>query len=425
MVVPPLNELKILVVDDTVVYRRVMQKVVEEIANAKVVGVAANGRIALERLEQLEVDIVLLDVEMPEMNGIEALKEIHRRWPSVGVVLLSGADKRAADLTMQALDLGALEFVPKADTGDVQRNQRQLIHQFEVIFRGFEQRRLSQCRAGATAKAASGGAIAGRGSAGIAAAKSVEDERRSNAAAGTLTEPTTLPGLGRRWGGAAFGSAQSAPLVERTAVADEVARRPRVAAEVLLIGSSTGGPQALATIIPQLPVDLGVPVLIVQHMPPVFTGSLAERLNRLSALFVCEASAGQVIESNRVFVAPGGRHMMVQGERGNGPKRIALSDEPPVNSCRPSVDVLFRSAVSVYGGATLSVVLTGMGEDGLDGVRALRVAGGKTLTQNEESCVVYGMPRAVELAGCTDESASLENMASQIVKWLRRGTLQR
>ncbi len=418
------NVLFVLVVDDTVVYRRILQNVVAEISNAKVVGVAANGRIALERLEQLEVDVVLLDVEMPEMDGIETLKEIRCRWPGIGVVLLSGANKRSADMTMRALDLGALDFVPKADTGDVQRNQRQLVQQLDAIFRGFERRRrLGLGRVGKGVDQVSGGQTKGGALPSIASARGNEDDRRRSAVGEVHFEPTTLHGLGKGRPNRSTTSTQSARLGESGAAAASVPSVRPIGAvpDVLLIGCSTGGPQALASIIPLLPADLGVPVLVVQHMPPVFTASLAESLNRSSALTVCEASAGQVVESNKVFLAPGGRHMTVYGERGRGEHRIAISDEPPVNSCRPSVDVLFRSAVAVFGGATLSVILTGMGEDGLEGVRALRVAGGKTLVQSEETCVVYGMPRAIDLAGFTDESVAIEAMASKIVRWLRQG----
>jgi len=195
--------------------------------------------------------------------------------------------------------------------------------------------------------------------------------------------------------------------------------------EVVLIGCSTGGPQALARIIPQLPGDLGVPVLVVQHMPPVFTSSLAESLNRESKLRVSEAVDNQLIVPNTVLIAPGGRHMGVKAEKGRGDRRVALNDDPLVNSVRPAADVLFLSAASVYGGATLSLVLTGMGEDGLDGVRSLRACGGQTLTQNAASCVVYGMPRAIERAGLSDESVPLDDLAGRLSLLVRQYSIGR
>ena len=422
MPVSALSELYVLVVDDTVVYRRILQKVVDEIANAKVVGVAANGRIALERLDALEVDIVLLDVEMPEMDGIEALQEIRRRWPGIGVVLFSGADKRSADLTMRALELGALDFVPKADTGDVGRNHRQLVQQLEVIFRGFERRRLlNEACARTSVKPGAGGPSLHSESVGASVGKVSECVRRTGAIVGIQADGMATAGHARLSSGQQRAAASLGPLRDGSIAEPSAGRYSNIAVEALLIGCSTGGPQALAKVIPQLPADLGVPVFVVQHMPPIFTASLAETLNRASRMPVCGATAGQLVQANRVFIAPGGRHMAVLGERGQGQRFIVLTDEPPVNSCRPSVDVLFRSALAVYAGATLSVVLTGMGEDGLDGVRALRDAGGRTLTQSEDSCVVYGMPRAIDVAGYSDESVGLNDMATQIVAWLRRG----
>jgi two-component system, chemotaxis family, protein-glutamate methylesterase/glutaminase len=399
------KDLSVLVVDDTVVYRRILQNVVGEISGARVVGVAANGRIALDRLAQLEVDVVLLDVVMPEMDGIEALTIIRQRWPDVGVVLVSGADRQSADLTMRALELGALDFVAKADTGDLQRNQRQLVLQLSAILRGFVVRRDLGRR----------GRAIGANEPKLATRSSMSIEVRP---------APTKPNLDA-------GAAQQSPVIRKVSAERD---RPSVTSalrslapspEVLAIGCSTGGPQALAKIVPGLPAELGVPVLIVQHMPPVFTASLAESLNRSCALRVVEATEHQLIESNVVYIAPGGRHMVVFGERGRTERRIVLTDEAPVNSCRPSVDVLFRSVANVYAGRALSVVLTGMGEDGLEGVRALHLAGGLTLTQSEESCVVYGMPRAVDLAGLSDERVPLENMAPRILKWLRQGSVRR
>lgn len=392
--------LNVLVVDDTVVYRRVLQNVVAEISGAVVVGTAANGRIALEKLNQLDVDFVLLDVEMPEMGGIETLKEIRHRWPGIGVVLLSGGDRRAADLTMTALELGALDFVEKADTGDVQRNHKTLVTHLTGVIRAFEvARRLSGMDGGSPIRS-----LAPLGQPGMT-------ERRlktavvSDSVARLPTDAT------------AASSAKS--TVERPGMQTSLPVRRVV--DVLLIGCSTGGPQALAKVIPLLPADLGVPVLVVQHMPPVFTASLAESLNRASKLKVMEGVDNQVIVANTVYVAPGGRHMIVRGEVGRGEKRIGLNDEPLVNSVRPAVDVLFTSAARCFGANTLSVVLTGMGEDGLEGVRALRKCGGVTLTQSAATCVVYGMPRAVERAGLADAVLPLDEIAVRIIASVRQG----
>lgn len=406
--------LRVLVVDDTVVYRRVLQNVVAEVPGADVVGIAANGKIALEKLAQIDVDLVLLDVEMPELDGIETLREIRKRWPSIGVVLLSGADRRAADVTMTALSLGALDFVAKADTGDVRRNHRQLVIQITAIVRAFVVARNlghSDWNGLVTRGVLSGGVTV------------VPKPRLPSPDGGERSEPV---------GGGVTTSLRPGP-VSKVAGQSGVSERsnsagfayrgmssPKTNVEVLLIGSSTGGPQALAKLIPGLPADLGIPVLVVQHMPPVFTTSLAESLNRSSKLRVVEAFDNQTVAANIVYVAPGGRHMLVRVESSTGEKRIVLSDEAPVNSVRPAVDVLFLSAAQAYGGSTISVILTGMGEDGCEGVRALRALGGFTLTQSAKTCVVYGMPRAVEQSGLSDESVPLANMASRIAGMIRK-----
>jgi two-component system chemotaxis response regulator CheB len=413
--------LHVLVVDDTVVYRRVLQKVVAEIPGAEVVGIAANGRIALDKLTQLDVDVVLLDVEMPEMGGLEALREIRQRWPRIGVVLLSGADRHAADITMKALELGALDFVAKADTGDVQRNQRQLVGQLTAIMRAFEVAR----SLGRTERVS----LRGRASISPGAVGRDRVTRSQGIDGGVKSEinvegrKTTATGTEQRSTRGADGKTRESPGAGGLVAC--AIPKTIFPIDVLLIGSSTGGPQALAKVIPALPSDLGIPVLVVQHMPPVFTASLAESLNRASKIRVVEASDNQLIVANTVFIAPGGRHMVVKGELGSGEKRIVLNDEPPVNSVRPAVDVLFMSAAQLYGGNTLSVILTGMGEDGREGVRVLRTFGGQTLTQDAASCVVYGMPRAVEQARLSDESVPLDDLAIRIALLVRKLNVSR
>jgi two-component system chemotaxis response regulator CheB len=405
--------LRVLVVDDTVVYRRVLQNVVAEIAGAEVVGIAANGRIALDRLEQLEVDVVLLDVEMPELGGLDTLREIRRRWPAIGVVLLSGADRHSADTTMRALELGALDFVPKAETGDVQRNQKQLVGQLSGVFRGFTLARQLKVSDRASLRLKGGQAMGASG---------IDRTSYASSASGTGAE-TKQERRGMRSGEptnampAALGHTSLFPYsgVSVRAVPKQVR-----SLDVLLIGCSTGGPQALAKVIPALPSDFGIPVLVVQHMPPVFTASLAESLNRISKVTVVEGSENAVVLPNTVYIAPGGRHMAVRFDRSRNEKRIVLSDDDPVNSVRPSVDVLFVSAVLCYGGSSLSVILTGMGEDGLEGVKALRACGGMTLTQNEASCVVYGMPRAIDQVGLSDASVPLDELSGRIVFLVRQ-----
>jgi two-component system chemotaxis response regulator CheB len=195
--------------------------------------------------------------------------------------------------------------------------------------------------------------------------------------------------------------------------------------QVVAIAVSTGGPKALQEVIPRLPADLGVPVLLVQHMPPEFTKALAETLDRCSAGQVVEATAGQWVEPGRVYLAPGGKHMVVRRAGEGTPPRasavIGLNSSAPVNSCRPAADVLYRSLGPVYGGRVLAVVMTGMGCDGLAGVRTIKQSGGYCLTQSAGSCVVYGMPRAVDEAGLSDESAPLGRLAERITALVKGG----
>ncbi|HEY5962085.1 MAG TPA: CheB methylesterase domain-containing protein, partial [Polyangiaceae bacterium] len=302
------------------------------------------------------------------------------------------------------------------DTGDAARNHKRLVTQLGSILRSFEVRK--QLYGGLPSTAPSPlGTGSNCGAPSRIASRSVESVERSEAASeaqARLPRPITTA---RTKGPMGLTTAQHAGRASSAALSSVLP--PLGGVEVVLVGCSTGGPQALAKIIPQLPANLGVAVLIVQHMPPVFTASMAESLNRLSSLTVTEASDGQLVQPNVVLIAPGGRHMTVRSDRVKGERRIAINDDPPVNSCRPSVDVLFRSAAEAYGGNTLSIVLTGMGEDGLEGVKALRSVGGKTLSQSEGSCVVFGMPRAIELAGHADEVVGLEQMASRLTSWLR------
>jgi len=184
---------------------------------------------------------------------------------------------------------------------------------------------------------------------------------------------------------------------------------------LVAIGSSTGGPEALTKVLPLLPGDFPLPILIVQHMPPLFTASLAANLNKRSALTIKEAEDGEPIEVGKVYIAPGGRHMVMRPPQDGGPATIGLNDAPPVKSCRPSVDVLFRSIAAVQGGNVLAVVLTGMGDDGSDGVAALKRKGCYCITQSEKTCVVYGMPRAVDEMNNSDEQVDIENVAARII----------
>jgi two-component system chemotaxis response regulator CheB len=370
------NELRVLVVDDTIVYRRILTTIIEEISGTVVAATAPNGKIALAKMESTEVDLVLLDVEMPVLDGLKTLEVMRERFPEVGVIMVSGANSSAASTTIRALERGALDFVPKPEGGDLEESQRQLIQHIRRVVQLFQTRRaLRSTRKPVTAR------------------------------------PGTSAPLERTRPAARVAVAPARPPLERHAGK----RASKV--EVVVIGVSTGGPNALKEVIPRLTTALNVPVLIVQHMPPLFTASLADSLDRKSALAVREAQEGDPLLANTVLIAPGGKHMVIRSDpnASGGPGFVvALNENPPEQNCRPSVNVLFRSVSTYFGGKILAVVMTGMGEDGCEGVRAMKRQGCICLTQEESTCVVYGMPRAVDEAGLSDERVPLSQLAERI-----------
>jgi two-component system chemotaxis response regulator CheB len=362
------QRLRVLIVDDTIVYRRILGDAVAALEGAEVVGTAANGRLALAQLARSPADLVLLDVEMPEMDGLVALRLIRRMFPRTRVVMVSGADRGDAELTVHCLEQGALDFIRKPEGTDPEVSRAQLRARLEPLVR--------HLRDAVHAPAAGAGAPA-------------------------PTAPVPAPGAA---------PARIRPAVPAAAVAGRI--------DLVAIGVSTGGPNALSELLPRLPADFPVPVLVVQHMPPRFTAFLAEHLAPQCPLGVREARDGEHVRPGAVLIAPGGRHMVVR--RGpEGGRVVGLNDNPPENSCRPSVDVLFRSLAAQWGGNVLAVVMTGMGCDGLDGVRALKRRGCLCLTQSEASCIVYGMPAAVDEAGLSDQQVPLDRLADRILALVR------
>ncbi len=356
-----MSKLRVLIVDDSVVIRRIVTDIICGDPDLDVAGVAANGRIALDRIPQVNPDIITLDIEMPEMDGLQALKELRKRYPRLPVIMFSTLTERGATATIDALSLGASDYVTKpANVGKVGE--------------------------------------------GIA---KVRDDLipKIKALCGRAVPVAAKP---------AARSALRPAFVPRSL--------PRIAAarvEIVVIGTSTGGPNALAELLPRLPADLPVPVLVVQHMPPVFTKLLADRLSAKSFLQVGEAAAGEQLRPGKVWIAPGNYHMEI--EKVTNGARIKLNQEVPENSCRPSVDVLFRSVTGVYGAATLGAVLTGMGQDGLRGCEYIREAGGQVLVQDEASSVVWGMPGFVARAGLADKSLPLAEIGGEIVRRVSEG----
>jgi len=360
------SKTRILVVDDSVVVRRLLTDLLSQEESCEVVGVVANGKIALAKIPQVNPDLVTLDVEMPEMDGLETLAAIRKIYPKLPVIMFSALTERAADATLKALALGATDYVTKPTTTAGKDPMAQVREQLMPKIRW------------------------------LAAARA---EQRAVTYAAARPVPSLAPWVAKRVGGAP---------------APAVVQGGRV--EVLAIGCSTGGPNALAALLPMLPADLSVPVMITQHMPPLFTRLLAERLNAAGPLKVREACAGDLVEPGHIYVAPGDYHMDVR--RDGTVVRIVLHQSPQENSCRPAVDVMLRSIVRVYGAGTLAVILTGMGQDGLRGCELVRETGGRVLAQDEASSVVWGMPGAVAKAGHANAVIPITAMATEITRHL-------
>ena len=340
-----MSRIRVLVVDDSVVVRRLVTDALSRDPEIEVVGVAANGRLALTKVAQLAPDLVTMDIEMPELDGIEAVRALRRAGHRMPIVMFSTLTERGASATLDALVAGAQDYVTKpANVGSVQESLAQVADNLIPKIKALV------------------GPVRSRPTLGSAPAR-------------TLVAPTT--------------SARPSPAL-RAAPAPHPVR-------ALVLGSSTGGPEALSRLVAALTAPPSVPVLVVQHMPPVFTRQLAARLDRLGPARVVEAVDGAELRPGTVHVAPGDRHLELH--RRGDVLRTVLTDGPPVNFCRPSVDVLFRSAVRALGAELLAVVLTGMGADGRTGCEDVVGAGGTVLVQDEATSVVWGMPGAVATAG--------------------------
>jgi two-component system chemotaxis response regulator CheB len=367
--------LRVLIVEDSALYRQLVRNVMREVAGVDVVGAANSGKEALEQLDQLDPDLLTLDVRMPDVDGIAVLKELKRRRSRTKAIMLSGLTAAGAQVTTDALLEGAFDFILKPTGPDAEGNRRALLEALQEkiqAFRDSQAGRAALRRTGAPAK---------RGE--------VISRSPQPAAVGQQAEPTEA----------------------------EPAFRPRHKCDVIVIATSTGGPVALREVLPQLPGDLPVPLLIIQHMPPQYTHSLAQRLNEASQLEVVEACDGMVLEPGWAFVAPGGRHMKVEsvGSR----RMIRITDDPPERSCRPSADYLFRSVAEAFGGNVVAVVMTGMGRDGTEGCRDLKKRGAFVITQQADSCTVYGMPKAVVEEQLADRQVPLDSIAGVLTNLVR------
>ena len=347
--VPPRvpHRVRVMVVDDSALMRRLLADVLATDPLIHVVGNASSGDLALQQISQLRPDVITLDVEMPGLDGIETLKKIRSLHPAIRVVMLSSLTARGAPATLKALMHGASDYVAKPSSAESAE------HALDYLRRELLPR-----------------------------VRQFAPFDRNRAA----TPQRSIP------------------------VGNSPARQPRA----LVIGISTGGPQALAEIIPAIPAGFPLPILIVQHMPPVFTKLLAQRLCDSAKIRVEEAVQGRVVEPGVALIAPGGQHMTVK--RQTGAVIAALDEGPPENSCRPAADVLFRSAAEVWGGQVLAAVLTGMGQDGLRGCEILKRKGASILAQDEASSIVWGMPGAIAHAGLADEIVNLSQFVPTVLR---------
>jgi len=350
-----MRKIRVLVVDDSAIVRRAVSDELALDPEIEIAGTASNGQIALARMTQVNPDFVLLDVEMPVLDGLKTLAELKKTHRSIPVMMFSSLTERGADATLDALMLGAAGYFTKPNSGGIEESRRiireQLLPQIKAI-----------CAANL--------------------AKSAPARP-----ADTLVSPLPRP-------------------------------TPSGVVDIVAIGVSTGGPNALLELFRNMPADLPVPIVIVQHMPPVFTKQLANRLTANSKIVVEEATSGAMLEPGRAWIAPGDSHMTVvrQGLR----QIIVLDKEPQENSCRPSVDPLFRSVAKVFGGQTLAIIMTGMGSDGLRGCEAIKAMGGQVLIQDEASSVVWGMPGNVSRAGLADKVIPLALIGPEIVRRVLR-----
>jgi two-component system, chemotaxis family, protein-glutamate methylesterase/glutaminase len=374
--------MRVLIADDAVAYRAIISRALERLPGVEVVGVAANGRIALQRIEQLRPDLMTLDLEMPGIDGLELLRRLRAEGSDVGVIMLSAFTTQGAKATVEALALGAFDFVVKPSGGNHQANAEKLQRELRFKIEAFSKAR--EIRA----------ILRGRPIQPVVPSVSpTQDDRCARRGGNEVTFPAD------RLAGLAVSTAVNSWLPSR--------------AELVAIGVSTGGPQALAQLLPELPPDLAAPVVVVQHMPPMFTRSLADDLNARCALRVSEAADGQPVAPGSILIAPGGKQMKI--ENGDPRPIIRITDDPPENSCQPSVDYLFRSVAEVCGRRTLGILMTGMGNDGAAGCRLLSRRGATLLAQDEASCVVFGMPREPIHEGIA-KAVSLADMAAEIIR---------
>lgn len=355
-----MNKIKVLIVDDSVIYRSQIKEAFQLLPRFEVVGTASNGKIALERLNQFEVDLMILDLEMPELDGLETLKEMQKSTFTCKVILFSSSSKRGAEVTLEALKYGASDFIPKPNGADLTSSTQSALSPSERI-------------------------------------KSILELKVN-----TLFPPVNDSNLDEK----------SKKISNEVDLSRKKLSLSRFKPQIILIGCSTGGPNVLEKIFSSIRSSIECPIVIVQHMPPLFTASLAERLQKISGIQTSEAKEGDFLEKNRVYIAPGDFHLTLEGSVEK--TILRLNKNEPIHSVRPAVDPLFISASNIFKDKCLGFILTGMGYDGKNGAEALKNAGSSVVIQNKESCIVFGMPGAVFSAGLYDQISTPDEIIEMI-----------
>jgi two-component system chemotaxis response regulator CheB len=370
------KKLRVLVVDDTIVYRKAVSDIMEELPEVELVGVAHNGQIAMSKIKTLKPDLLTLDIEMPVMNGLEVLEEIRKNNIKTGAIMLSTLTAEGGEMTMKALELGAFDFILKPQSRNQQEGKNEIKKLIHPMIKAFS---------------------------------------RSLVFPAHLRKPVPSRPPLRPVSRAKITDSNKVSVNKSTIARSNYKGR----SEIVAIGISTGGPNALTQVLPKLPGNIGVPIVIVQHMPPVFTKSLAASLDKKCALTIKEAVDREPLLENTVYIAPGGKQMKLVASADGLNRQIKITNDPPENSCRPSVDYLFRSVADYYVGRTTAVIMTGMGSDGTLGLNTLKEKGAYIIAQNERTCVVYGMPKAPIESGITDSIVPLDKIADEILKSLK------
>ena len=355
-----MSHIRIFVVDDSVVFRKLLLTTINSIPGVRTVGVAENGKEALGAIPLVKPDLITLDLNMPVMDGLETLRQLREVYPQFRVIMVSAYTSDGAVATLKAFEAGALDVITKPDTDDPALNSKLLHDQFIGLF-----------------------------------TKYADSQRDLDVAPRVVSIKTSYA------------------VAKETSCALHLSNI--VKPEVVAIGLSTGGPNALAELLPSLPANFSLPVLIVQHMPRLFTRTLAESLGRKAAIKVVEAQDDTELKAGTVYIAPGGTQMKVR--RGaNGKVFVQITDAPAENYCKPSADYLFRSVAQVYGDKALGVIMTGMGSDGELGLRLMKRQGAQIIAQDRQTCTVWGMPRAATEAGVVDIVLPLNEIAAEIIR---------